>query len=320
MQEYIFKDYVSIVNDEEYLYILGEKVIRIENNSLNSRVINLYKDGTNLEEVAKLIGNEDVNRLHKIFLNNNLVSQKWRHDFKDTIVEKQLYHFEKHNVDPSKLQKEITKLRIGIIGAGGLGSIIVQNLIGAGFSNFTIIDYDEVQIHNLNRQYTFNLESIGKLKVDEIKKYINSINTKCKVTTYNLKINTQDDLNFLQDHDLDLIINAADQPYNISEIVFDYAMKSSVAFITGGVGIKGGFWGPLIDSELYNRGVRHSTNQLNRKPIKGSMGATNSIIASLLAYDIIRYFTGEEVYCYGQKVFIDLKDLTFRKEKMKELI
>lgn len=53
-----------------------------------------------------------------------------------------------------------------ILGVGGLGSVVLMNVLRLGVKKVIIVDYDVVDIHNLNRQILFSVEDIGKRKVD----------------------------------------------------------------------------------------------------------------------------------------------------------
>ena len=57
-------------------------------------------------------------------------------------------------------QKKLKNSKILICGAGGLGSTVISNLASIGIGNIGIIDYDLIEISNLNRQYIHKFKSI----------------------------------------------------------------------------------------------------------------------------------------------------------------
>jgi molybdopterin/thiamine biosynthesis adenylyltransferase len=63
-------------------------------------------------------------------------------------------------------QKKIEQQAVLILGVGGLGSIVALNLLRLGVGRIFLIDYDVVDIHNLNRQLLFSFEDVGKSKVE----------------------------------------------------------------------------------------------------------------------------------------------------------
>jgi sulfur carrier protein ThiS adenylyltransferase len=77
----------------------------------------------------------------------------------------------------------IQAARIGIGGAGGLGSNVAVILARTGFKHFEIIDKDVVEPSNLNRQH-YTLADIGKPKVDRLKAALLSINPDIKIITH----------------------------------------------------------------------------------------------------------------------------------------
>lgn len=66
--------------------------------------------------------------------------------------------------------KEIERKKILLIGVGGVGSYALEALIRNGFFDITIVDFDIIDLSNLNRQLMTDSTNIGKYKVDEAKK------------------------------------------------------------------------------------------------------------------------------------------------------
>ena len=85
-------------------------------------------------------------------------------------------------------QKRIKNSRVLIIGMGGLGCPLLTYLASAGVGNLGIIDHDNVEISNLNRQTLFNLSDIGKFKVVQAKMKIDKIFRAIKVRKFTEKI------------------------------------------------------------------------------------------------------------------------------------
>ena len=78
-------------------------------------------------------------------------------------------------------EKSYLKLKnsnILVIGVGGVGGYAIETLIRSGIENITIVDYDNIDISNINRQIIALSSNIGNSKVEEFKKRILSINSK----------------------------------------------------------------------------------------------------------------------------------------------
>lgn len=98
---------------------------------------------------------------------------------------------------------------IMIVGLGGVGSFSVEALVRSGIENIIIVDYDTIDITNLNRQIMTNVSNIGKLKVDEVESRVLSINPKCNVTKLCLELNL-DNIDVLFQYKFDYLIDCCD--------------------------------------------------------------------------------------------------------------
>ncbi len=112
-----------------------------------------------------------------------------------------LNYFTKEQLD------KIQKTRIVIMGCGGLGSNGAISLTRIGFKNFILIDYDKVEISNLNRQAYF-LHQIGMPKVKALKENLLKINPDCNIAEYEEKITPENIEMFMNKGDI--IMEAVD--------------------------------------------------------------------------------------------------------------
>ena len=92
--------------------------------------------------------------------------------------------------------EKINKTNILVLGVGGVGGYAIETLVRTGIENITIVDYDKIDISNINRQIIATKDNIGNYKVDEFKKRILSINNNVKITIIKEKI-TKNNLNIL---------------------------------------------------------------------------------------------------------------------------
>lgn len=105
--------------------------------------------------------------------------------------------------------KEIERKKILLIGVGGVGSYALEALIRNGFFDITIVDFDIIDLSNLNRQLITDSTNIGKYKVDEAKKRALLINPNIKIQKINEKLN-KENLKNLLNQNFDYIIDACD--------------------------------------------------------------------------------------------------------------
>lgn len=105
--------------------------------------------------------------------------------------------------------KEIERKKVLLIGVGGVGSYALEALIRNGFFDITIVDFDIIDLSNLNRQLITDSTNIGKYKVDEAEKRALLINPNIKIQTINEKLN-KENLKNLLNQNFDYIIDACD--------------------------------------------------------------------------------------------------------------
>lgn len=84
-------------------------------------------------------------------------------------------------IGEEKLQ-QLQNSHVLVFGVGGVGGYVVEALVRSGIGHITIVDNDEVSLTNLNRQIIATRETIGKKKVEVMRKRILSINPDCLVT------------------------------------------------------------------------------------------------------------------------------------------
>ena len=80
--------------------------------------------------------------------------------------------------------EKLKNKKVAIFGIGGVGSYVVEGLVRAGIENFVLVDKDEVDVTNINRQLIATTKTIGKDKVDIAKQRILDINPNAKVEIY----------------------------------------------------------------------------------------------------------------------------------------
>ncbi len=75
----------------------------------------------------------------------------------------------------------LSKKRVIVFGAGGVGSYVLEALARSGIGEITVVDSDKVSESNLNRQLIATRDTIGLDKVDAVRDRLMSINPKIKI-------------------------------------------------------------------------------------------------------------------------------------------
>ncbi len=109
-------------------------------------------------------------------------------------------------------EEGITKLKnakVAVFGVGGVGSYTVEALARAGVGKLVLIDHDEVDITNINRQIPALHSTIGKSKVEVMKNRVLDINPSGKVVAYK-KLYNKDSAKELLSEEYDYVVDAID--------------------------------------------------------------------------------------------------------------
>lgn len=80
--------------------------------------------------------------------------------------------------------EKLQKAKVAVFGIGGVGSYVVEGLVRAGIGHLIIVDYDKYDITNINRQLGATHSSIGRYKVEVMKKRCLDINPDLKIEAY----------------------------------------------------------------------------------------------------------------------------------------
>ena len=132
---------------------------------------------------------------------------------------------------------KIKNLKVLIIGVGGVGGYAAESLARCGVSNITIVDYDRIDITNINRQIIALHSTIGKKKVDVLSTRIKDINPNCQVKTYDLFIDSSN-IQLIFDADYDYILDCCDT-IKSKELIIREAIKRKIKIISSmGAGFK----------------------------------------------------------------------------------
>lgn len=106
-------------------------------------------------------------------------------------------------------QKKLFNSTILLFGVGGVGSYTFEALVRAGIGKLIIVDFDKVDITNINRQLIATHQTIGQNKVDVALKRGLDINPNVIIETYNLKVD-ENNINNINFSNVNYIIDAVD--------------------------------------------------------------------------------------------------------------
>ena len=125
--------------------------------------------------------------------------------------------------------KIIQNATVAVIGLGGVGGYAVESLARIGIKRLILVDYDDIDITNINRQIIATNDNIGLKKVDEFIKRINLIDPNIEIISLKIKLN-QENYYQLFKYKFDYLIDACDD-ITAKQIIILECLKRNTKFI-----------------------------------------------------------------------------------------
>lgn len=186
-------------------------------------------------------------------------------------------------------QKKLNKAKILVAGVGGLGSSVIIHLASVGIGYLGLVDFDEVEESNLNRQYIHFPEKTGVNKTLSAKNWIERFNPDINVEMYNIKLDSTNSDNIISKYDI--VIDCFDS-YNSKFILNNSCLKNDKPLIHGGVCE---FYGQVItilgkESACLNC-IFPKTEEFPKEK-KGIISPVVGVIGSIQSMEAIKYILG----------------------------
>ncbi len=105
-------------------------------------------------------------------------------------------------------QEKLKKASVIVVGAGGLGCPVLQYLVAGGIGMVALIDFDKIDETNLQRQFLYSSDDLGKLKSVIAKTRLEQLNPMVRVEVLNLRLDASNSLKILEK--FDVVVDASD--------------------------------------------------------------------------------------------------------------
>ena len=213
-------------------------------------------------------------------------------------------------------QKKIFLGNVLIVGLGGLGCPLLTYLAASGVGKVGIVDFDKVEISNLNRQTLFNPKDVGKYKVFQAKKVINKINNKIKIITFKKKL-TDKNINQVLNN-FDIICDGTDN-FDTRYLINDYCLKNKKILISSAITK---FDGQLMKFDFKKKGpcyrcfMPDKPDLDNNCQVDGIFSPVAGIMGSLQANEVLKTILKKKDNLNGQVIIFDSLNTNFRKLKI----
>jgi molybdopterin/thiamine biosynthesis adenylyltransferase/rhodanese-related sulfurtransferase len=152
-----------------------------------------------------------------------------------TLNAEQMNRYKRHLLLPEVGIEGQTKLldaKVLMLGAGGLGSPAAMYLAAAGIGTIGIVDMDDVDASNLQRQILHNIDRIGDRKVDSAKKTLTMLNPDVNVVTYDTRLDASNIIDIIRGYDV--IVDGADN-FPSRYLLNDASVKLGIPVVHGSI-------------------------------------------------------------------------------------
>ena len=213
-------------------------------------------------------------------------------------------------------QKKILMSSVLVVGVGGLGCPLITYLAASGVGKIGIIDFDKVEISNLNRQMLFGVNDIGKFKVDQVKKKIKNLNNKIKIISFKKKLTIKNIKKISKD--FDIICDGTDN-FNTRYLINDYCFKNKKILISAAISK---FDGHLLKFNFKKKGpcyrcfMPEIPNAENNCETEGIFSPVAGIMGSLQANEVLKSILDTKNDLTNQLLIFDGLKTQLRKIKI----
>jgi len=218
-------------------------------------------------------------------------------------------------------QKKILSSKVLIIGAGGLGSPVIEFLARAGIGSLGIVDDDKVSLSNLHRQSLYNTSDVGKFKVKIAKDKIKKINPSTKVTIYKIRLNNKNFNKIINDYEY--IVDGSDN-FSTKFLLNDFCLKFKKVLVTGAISK---FDGHIFTFNFKDKKIpclrcffqeSNISDDLLNCESEGILGTVAGIVGTIQANEVLKKILTIGTGLDGYILILDFLNLNFRKVRLKK--
>ena len=210
-------------------------------------------------------------------------------------------------------QAKLLQSKVLLLGAGGLGSPAALYLAAAGVGTLGIVDMDEVDASNLQRQILHNIDRVGERKVDSAKKTLTMLNPDINVVTYDTRLAASNIVDIISGYDV--VVDGADN-FPSRYLLNDASVKLGIPVVHGSIFRFEG----MVSVFHPLRGPTYRDMVPEPPPAEmapscaeaGVLGVLPGIVGSIQALETIKLLLDLGDSLIGRILAIDTTEMTFR--------
>ena len=232
----------------------------------------------------------------------------------------QVKRYSRHIIMPqigSRGQRKLLESRVLIIGAGGLGGPVALYLALAGVGTIGIVDFDTVDLSNLQRQVLHTTETVGWRKVESARATLQRYNPEVKVITHEAPITSDNAMELIGGYDI--VVNGADN-FPARYLVNDATYLSGKPLVDGSILIFDGQVTTYVPGQGCYRCLFPTPPPPGMVPNcaeAGVLGALTGTVGSLQATEVVKLLLGIGKPLIGRLLLVDALNTEFRMVRTK---
>jgi molybdopterin/thiamine biosynthesis adenylyltransferase len=215
-------------------------------------------------------------------------------------------------------QKKLGAAKVLVIGAGGLGSPVLSYLAAAGVGTLGIVDYDVVDITNLQRQFLHYTPNLGELKTKSAQEKLQAFNPEICIQSYTEKFTSENAETLIAGYDF--VIDCSDN-YETKFLINDVCVRLQRPYSHGAIlALQGEVMTYVPGTACYRCvfGEAPEKGTVLLPSQAGVLGAVAGVIGSIQATECIKYITGVGSLLINRLLLFDAKSMTFTTLKVKK--
>ena len=216
-------------------------------------------------------------------------------------------------------QEKLKAASVLLVGAGGLGSPAATYLAAAGVGTIGLVDFDQVETSNLQRQILYGSSDVGRRKLDAAKERLNDLNPHVDVRTHEVRLTSDNALDLIDQYDI--VADGTDN-FPTRYLVNDACVMTgtpnvyaSIFRFEGQVSVFATEDGPCYRC-LYEEppppGLVPSCAE------GGVLGILPGFVGTLQATEVIKQITGIGEPLVGRLLMVDALEMSFRTLKVQK--
>ena len=232
----------------------------------------------------------------------------------------QVQRYSRHIIMPqvgSTGQRKLLEAKVLVIGAGGLGSPICIYLALAGVGTIGIVDFDVVDVTNLQRQILHHHNDVGRRKVESARETLLSYNPDVNVITHEEPLTSANAMEIISGYDV--VVNGADN-FPARYLVNDAAYLSGKPLVDGSILMFDGQTTVFVPGTGCYRCLFPEPPPPGEVPScaeAGVMGMLPGLVGSIQATETAKIIMGIGESLSGRLLLIDGLDMEFREVKIR---